>query len=124
MLLNSNLYSTFIVSLHYFFQILFVITPFIVSGCNSPYKDVSYKSPAKSRPPTIKKITVAHIVKIVGEVYGSRVSAANQKQGIPLQEKLALCTLLMMLKSGKAKEVQLGKVRLLLVLLTRPGYVD
>ena len=67
---------------------------------------------------------MAHIAKIVGEVYGSRVSAANQKQGIPLQEKLALCTLLMMLKSGKAKEVQLGKVRILLGLLTRSANID
>ena len=54
---------------------------------------------------------MAHIARIVGEVYGSRVSAATHKQGIPLQEKLALCTLLMILKSGKAKEVQLGKVK-------------
>ena len=59
-----------------------------------------------------KKINVAHIAKIVGEVYGSRVTAAtNQKQGLPLQEKLALCTLLMMSKGqGKLKDVLAGKV--------------
>ena len=59
-----------------------------------------------------KKIGVAHVAKVVGEIYGSRVTAASSggPDTVPLQQKLATCTLLLMLKNGKAKEIQVGKV--------------
>ena len=59
-----------------------------------------------------KKINIAHVSKIVNEVYGTRVTAScSEQQTIPLQQKLAICTLLMMLKvNAKVKEVAMGKV--------------
>ena len=68
-------------------------------------------SPSK-KPGPLKKIGVAHIMKIINEVYGSGVSvgAASQNNTVPLQQKLAICSLLLTLNNGKAKEVPLGKV--------------
>ncbi|CAH1789591.1 unnamed protein product, partial [Owenia fusiformis] len=65
------------------------------------------KSPKKSVP---KKITIAHIARVVSEVYGSKVVATPTQQTIPLQQKVLVCTLLLMLKNGKAKEIILGKL--------------
>ena len=67
------------------------------------------RSPSKQ--PLVKKIGVGHILKIVNEVYGNRVSVqSGEPQTVPLQQKLAICTLLLMIKNGKLKEIQLGKV--------------
>ena len=82
------------------------------TGCKSPTKGSPTKrSPTKKRA-VPKKIGVAHILRIVNEVYGNRVTVASagQEQTIPLQQKLAMCTLLLMLKQGRGKEVTLGKV--------------
>ena len=60
-----------------------------------------------------KKIGVAHIAKVVGEVYGSRVTcgAGAGAETVPLQQKLAVCSLLLLLKQGKGgKEIPMGKV--------------
>jgi cell division control protein 6 len=57
----------------------------------------------------VKKITVGHINKVMLEVYGSSVQS-QQSEGVPLQQKLLLCTLLLAVKQGKFKEVTLGKV--------------
>lgn len=45
----------------------------------------------------------------MSEVYGSSVQVQHC-EGVPLQQKLLVCTLLLMVKTGKFKEVQLGKV--------------
>ncbi|ELT90542.1 hypothetical protein CAPTEDRAFT_148720 [Capitella teleta] len=66
-------------------------------------------SPSK-RPTVPKKIGVAHILRIVNTVYGSKVSSQpGQVETIPLQQKLAMCTLLMVVRQGKGKETTLGK---------------
>ena len=50
-------------------------------------------------------------MRIVNEVYGSRVTVqTGQQQTFPLQQKLAMCTLLLVIKQGRGKEVTLGKV--------------
>ena len=55
-------------------------------------------------------------MKIVGEVYGNRLGAARSAEqpagaAFPLQQTLCVCTLLLLLRAGKAaKEVMLGKV--------------
>ena len=56
-----------------------------------------------------KKIGVGHILKIINEVYGSRVTVQGE-QTIPLQQKLAICTLLLLRKRGTKKQITLGKV--------------
>ena len=65
-------------------------------------------SPEKS-PEIPKKISVVHINKVLSDVYGSG-SAASQQETIPLQQKLVMCSLLLLLKQGKLKEVTVGKV--------------
>lgn len=68
-------------------------------------------SPNKNDPP-LKKIGVMQISKVLSEVYGSS-SATNSQESIPLQQKLIVCTLLLMVKQGKLKEVTMGKVSVL-----------
>lgn len=65
-------------------------------------------SPNKNDPP-LKKIGVMQISKVISEVYGSS-SAANSQESIPLQQKLIVCTLLLVVKQGKLKEVTMGKL--------------
>lgn len=71
-----------------------------LSDCNSP---------SKPKSPAVKKIGVGHISKVMSEVYGSSVQAQRSDE-IPLQQKLAVCTLLLIIKNSKFKEVPLGKV--------------
>ena len=61
-----------------------------------------------------KKIGVAHIMKTINEVYGGGARAPGQAgsaQTVPLQQKLAICALILTLNKGSSKEVALGKVR-------------
>ena len=64
-------------------------------------------------PPKPKKVGVSQIACVVAEVYGSRMMATggSNQPTIPLQQKLLICTLLLLLKEKKAKEVTLGKVK-------------
>ncbi|KAJ8320013.1 hypothetical protein KUTeg_001600 [Tegillarca granosa] len=66
------------------------------------------KSPLKQAP-SLKRIGVMQISKVLSEVYGSS-SSTNTQDSIPLQQKLVVCTLLLMVKLGKMKEVTLGKL--------------
>ncbi|XP_045179297.2 cell division control protein 6 homolog isoform X2 [Mercenaria mercenaria] len=66
-------------------------------------------SPSKRSPQVPKKISVVHINNVLSDVYGSG-SAAQQQETIPLQQKLIACSLLLMLKQGKMKEVPAGKL--------------
>ncbi|WAR11465.1 CDC6-like protein, partial [Mya arenaria] len=72
------------------------------SGLASPSK----QSPRKKVP---KKISVAHINNVLSDVYGSG-AAAKPQETIPLQQQLAVCSLLLLLKQGKMKEVPAGKL--------------
>ncbi|KAK3083536.1 hypothetical protein FSP39_024975 [Pinctada imbricata] len=69
------------------------------TGCTSPSKSS----------PVPKKIGVIQISKVLSEVYGSS-SSTQQQESVPLQQKLIVCTLLLMVKLGKMKEVTMGKL--------------
>lgn len=63
----------------------------------------------------VKKIGIAHVMRIINEVYGNRAGSQGSSRGggsgsMPVQQKLAVCTLLLMLKNTKAKEVTIGKL--------------
>ena len=50
-------------------------------------------------------------MKTVNEVYGSKVTGLSASAAaMPLQQKLALCSLVLSLKQVKSKEVTMGKV--------------
>ena len=72
---------------------------------NSPTKISTAKSPVQ------QKVTLSHVAKVVSEVYGSGFSSStSSKESLPLQQKVLICTLLLLLKNGKCKEVTLPKV--------------
>ncbi|KAK3591690.1 hypothetical protein CHS0354_040618 [Potamilus streckersoni] len=71
------------------------------TDCNSPIKNSGLHVP--------KKITVQHISKVLSDVYGSS-SAAQEQETVPLQQKLVVCSLLLLVKEGKFKEVTVGKL--------------
>ena len=54
-------------------------------------------------------VGIMQVAKVVEDVYGSASSAASSCT-FPLQQKLIVCTLLLMLKTSKFKEMNLGKV--------------
>lgn len=52
---------------------------------------------------------------MLSEVYGDRMasqSSGAEGESFPLQQKLLVCCLLLLIRNGKSKEVVLGKVRL------------
>ena len=63
-------------------------------------------------PPKPKKVGISQIASVVAEVYGSRLVAGPgvEQPTIPLQQKLLICTFLLMTKERNTKEVMLGKV--------------
>lgn len=71
------------------------------------------KSPRKHADPPaeMKPVEVPQIMAIFNEVYGNKVVAAVTKapQSFPLPQKILVCTLLLMLKHGKSKDITLGK---------------
>lgn len=52
---------------------------------------------------------VAQVARVLSEVYGDRM-ASCAGENFPLQQKLLVCCLLMLVRAGKSKEVALGKV--------------
>jgi len=71
------------------------------------------ESPCKrmETPPKPKKVGISQIASVVAEVYGSRLVAGPgvEQPTIPLQQKLLICTFLLMTKERNTKEVMLGK---------------
>ena len=57
------------------------------------------------------KVTVASIASVCNEVYGSKVaSPTGSKIGFPLQQKIVICSLMVLFKDKKIKEVSRSKV--------------
>ena len=76
----------------------------------SPRKSI-LSSPSKPKTPAVKKVGLLQISNVISEVYGSRItSSSSDSQTFPVQQKLIICTVLLMVKRGKFKEVTLGKV--------------
>lgn len=78
-------------------------------GCNlgSPRKCLS------SFVNSVKQVDICHIGSVLDEIYTSKnLSNCTSKENsnIPLQQKLILCTLLLLIKETKLKEVTLGKL--------------
>ncbi|CAL8274237.1 unnamed protein product [Gadus morhua 'NCC'] len=57
-------------------------------------------------------VGVPQVARVLSEVYGDRMasSAGGEGESFPLQQKLLVCCLLLLTKSGKHKEVVLGKL--------------
>lgn len=51
---------------------------------------------------------------MLSEVYGDRMASqcsGSDGESFPLQQKLLVCCLLLLIRNGKSKEIVLGKVR-------------
>ena len=74
----------------------------------SPCK--GYKSPKVL--PKIGQVDLPQIMKVVNQVYGSPVitSLGTKGKGLPVQQKILVASLLLMVKRGRTKEVTLGKL--------------
>ncbi|KAL8175919.1 UNVERIFIED_CONTAM: AAA ATPase [Gekko kuhli] len=77
-----------------------------LSGCTSPSK------PATDSPMP-KRVGLLHISKVIADVYGDRMTSGRgcgDTDSFPLQQKILVCSLLLLAKRQKAKEVTLGKL--------------
>ncbi|XP_020661541.3 cell division control protein 6 homolog [Pogona vitticeps] len=60
-----------------------------------------------------KQVGLLHVSRVISDVYGDRMTADNSSGGtdsFPLQQKILVCSLLLLAKQQKAKEVTLGKL--------------
>jgi len=80
----------------------------LASPAVSPRK--GYKSPKAL--PKIGQVDLPQIMKVVNQVYGSQVTASlgTKGEGLPVQQKILVASLLLMVKRGRTKEVTLGKL--------------
>nr|XP_055041024.1 cell division control protein 6 homolog [Misgurnus anguillicaudatus] len=73
------------------------------------------RSKATSEPsvsPKASRVSVPQVARVLSEVYGDRMASSSGEDGesFPLQQKLLVCCLLLVIRNGKSKEVQLGKL--------------
>ncbi|KAG9474135.1 hypothetical protein GDO78_004441 [Eleutherodactylus coqui] len=71
------------------------------SECASPTKEAV---PA----PVPKKVSLPHISRVISDVYGDKMSTGSET--FPLQQKLVVCSLLLLTQQSKIKEVAMGKL--------------
>lgn len=62
--------------------------------------------------PVPKRVGLLHISRVLSEVFGDRMARAAQgaQDTFPLQQKMLLCSLLLLARHSYAREVTLGKV--------------
>ncbi|XP_073537203.1 cell division control protein 6 homolog [Phyllobates terribilis] len=73
------------------------------SECASPVKDTSTPVP--------KKVSLPHISRVISDVYGDKMSAGSGgDETFPLQQKLVVCSLLLLTQQSKIKELTMGKL--------------
>ncbi|KAM5135205.1 cell division control protein 6 homolog [Mantella aurantiaca] len=75
-----------------------------VSECPSPSKQTTFTS-------IPKKVSLPHISRVISDVYGNKMaSGGGGEDCFPLQQKLVVCSLLLLTQQSKIKEVPLGKL--------------
>lgn len=56
-------------------------------------------------------VELKQVLEVLNEVYGgSKKIESDVEDGFPLQQKLILCSLMLMLTKGKIKEIVMGKL--------------
>ncbi|XP_022103638.1 cell division control protein 6 homolog isoform X2 [Acanthaster planci] len=80
-------------------------------SCRSPGRKTGQTSSATvSSHSGVKTVGLKQVSSVISEVYGSSLTtSSNQSQTFPLQQKLTICTVLLMVRGGKFKEITLGK---------------
>lgn len=60
------------------------------------------------------RVGLLQVARVLSEVYGDRMasqSSSSEGESFPLQQKLLVCCLLLLLRHGKSRDISLGKVR-------------
>ncbi|XP_043861434.1 cell division control protein 6 homolog [Dromiciops gliroides] len=62
--------------------------------------------------PVPKRVGLIHISQVISDTYGSRIALSQEgaQDSFPLQQKILVCSLLLLTRQLKAKEVTLGKL--------------
>lgn len=62
--------------------------------------------------PVPKRVGLLHISRVLSEVFGDRLAGGSRgaQDTFPLQQKVLLCSLLLLARRSHAREVTLGKV--------------
>lgn len=95
-------------------MIIIVVVCIIILNAIHCFSGSPSKSPTKRpSPPPMKMVEVPQVLAIFNEVYGSRVISAvtDAPESFPLQQKVLICSLLLIMKHAKSKDLNLGKVR-------------
>ncbi|XP_034612135.1 cell division control protein 6 homolog [Trachemys scripta elegans] len=74
-------------------------------GCKSPATSASVS-------PVPRRVGLPHISRVISDVYGDRMALGSDgaSDSFPLQQKILVCSLLLLARQLKAKEVTLGKL--------------
>ncbi|CAK6981328.1 cell division control protein 6 homolog [Scomber scombrus] len=57
------------------------------------------------------RVSLPQVARVLSEVYGDRMaSQSSDGESFPLQQKLLVCCLLLLIRNGKSKEIVLGKL--------------
>ncbi|RVE76700.1 hypothetical protein OJAV_G00011280 [Oryzias javanicus] len=73
--------------------------------------DQRKKKPESKEESPASRVGLPQVARVLSEVYGERMaSQSSDGESFPLQQKLLVCCLLLLIRSGKSKEVGLGKL--------------
>ncbi|XP_052894201.1 cell division control protein 6 homolog [Anopheles moucheti] len=69
------------------------------------------KEDRKTNSSTATVVTVGQVMTVLKQVYGASQSLGNDlEEGFPLQQKLLICSLMLLLKHGKNRDITVGKL--------------
>ncbi|KAE8300610.1 Cell division control protein 6-like protein CDC6-related protein Cdc18-related protein [Larimichthys crocea] len=61
----------------------------------------------------VSRVSLPQVARVLSEVYGDRMASqcgSSDGESFPLQQKLLVCCLLLLIRNGKSKEIVLGKL--------------
>ncbi|XP_070586157.1 cell division control protein 6 homolog isoform X2 [Erythrolamprus reginae] len=70
-------------------------------------------SPTAADTAVLKRVGLCHVSQVISDVYGDRMATGNSygdSSSFPLQQKILVCSLLLLAKQQNTKEVSLGKL--------------
>lgn len=77
------------------------------------FTDVNTDSSKKKIEVAEKQVDLKEVVTVLNGVYGGTQNLSKEQDTFPIQQKLLLCSLLLVLNKGKNKDVTVGSVSFL-----------
>ncbi|XP_058039662.1 cell division control protein 6 homolog [Ahaetulla prasina] len=80
---------------------------------SSPVTSIKSHSKVAADSAVLKRVGLCHISQVISDVYGDRMATGNSygdASSFPLQQKILVCSLLLLAKQQNTKEVNLGKL--------------